>query len=157
MHSANEKHRSQPIDSGITLSVLQDWRGRLTTAADVAALAEAEDRAIYHARYVTRPRFAEIADVALAELVIDTGVLHGPTRAARWLQEVVSDAGHKLKVDGEIGSVSLAAINALPPRPLFASYLARRIRGYADFVQSAPDQLVNLEGWNTRAASFINR
>jgi len=156
--SDRSEDRGGPTKYGITLATLAEWRGHPVTRADVAALTREEAALIYAERYIRRPRFDQIADAALRELVIDTGVNHGAGRAGRWLQDAVNHlTGAGLKVDGDVGPKTLAAVNAAHPRRLFARYLARRIRGYADFVQSSPDQLANLEGWNARAASFIER
>lgn len=106
---------------------------------------------MYQGLYILKPRFGEIRDGALRALAVDTGVLHGRQRGGRWLQEVVGG----LKLDGQVGDKTLAAINAGDPRRIFTRLLARRLRGVADFVQSAPDQLVNLEGWINRCNEFL--
>ena len=50
--------RGGPTKGGITLATLASWRKRPVTATDVAALDEAEVRAIYRARYIEEPGFA---------------------------------------------------------------------------------------------------
>jgi lysozyme family protein len=147
--------RGGPTNWGITIKTLSEWRGTQQTAADVQALTRDEAARIYLAEYVTRPRFGEIADAALRELVIDTGVLHGRARAGRWVQETLNrHFGTRLKVDGAVGPLTLAATNAAPARPLFARLLIRRLQGFADLVQADPRQLVFLEGWVVRAGHF---
>lgn len=150
--------RGGPTKYGVTLKTLAQARGQAVTADDVRMLTEAEARDVYRLLFIRQPGFDRIADPAVRELVIDTGVNHGQGRAARWLQETINRRfGGKLKVDGACGPATLAAVNAAPPRALFAALLARRIAGYADLVQNDRSQLVFLEGWNARAAEFIDR
>lgn len=150
--------RGGPTKFGITIATLSAWLGRPATIDEVKALTRETARAIYHKNYITDPQFDQIMAVSLQELVIDTGVNHGPRQAAKWLQKVVISAyGAAIKADGVVGPKTLNAVNAAPPRRLFYLYLRKRIAGYADIVQNDPRQLENLEGWNDRAASFIER
>lgn len=150
--------RGGPTKYGITIATLSAWFGRPATIEEVQNLTEETARAIYHKNYITTPQFDRIVDPLVQELVIDTGVNHGQHRAAKWLQKVVRNTyGAVIVADGVVGPKTLAAVNAAPPRRLFYLYLRKRIAGYADIVQNDPRQLENLEGWNDRAASFIER
>ena len=150
--------RGGPTKWGITIATLSEWLGRPATIAEVQNLARTTAWAIYHANYITRPRFNDILNPLVRELAIDTGVNHGQRQAAKWLQKVaINSFGAAIVADGVIGPKTLAVVNAAPGRRLFYLYLRKRIAGYADIVQNDPRQLENLEGWNDRAASFIER
>jgi lysozyme family protein len=141
-----------PTNMGVTQATLADWRGKSVAADDVRALTREEAVAIYRARYLVEPKFDQIADAALRELVVDCGVLHGAGRAARWLQQAVA-----AKIDGKVGPQTLAAVNAADARVLGIRLTAIRVRALADIVAGNPTQLVFLRGWTRRAVEFLER
>src|SRR3990167_11048904 len=77
--------RGGSTKGGITLAALQAWRGRPTTKAELRNLTKAEAGDIYRSRYIAP--FEAVEDELLRWQVVDAGVLSGPARAARWLQE----------------------------------------------------------------------
>lgn len=159
-----EKYTNRPNDRGgptkwgITIATLSEWLGRPATIEEVQNLSRLGARAIYRTNYITKPKFDQIGDPLVQELVIDTGVNHGQRQAAKWLQKVaINSFGAKILADGVIGPKTLMAVNSAPGRKVFALFLRKRMAGYADIVQNDPRQLENLEGWNDRAGSFIER
>lgn len=156
--------RGGPTKGGITLETLASWRKRPVTAADVAALDEADVRAIYRARYIEEPGFAGITDDALRALVIDSGVNHGPARAGTWLQEAVNDLAGRpvLKVDGAVGPKTLAAVNSGVAPGLWRSVFAQRMRFYGQIITGdarkrgrTEDDALNAAGWLNRLSEFL--
>ena len=156
--------RGGPTKGGITLETLASWRKHPVTATDVAALDEAEVRAIYRARYIEEPGFAGITDDALRALVIDSGVNHGPARAGTWLQDAVNDLAGRplLKVDGAVGPKTLAAVNGADAAGLWRSVFAQRMRFYGQIITGdarkrgrTEDDALNAAGWLNRLAEFM--
>ena len=150
-----------PTRFGITIEALCEYRrevgGFVPKTVDeirqaIQNLSVEEARGIYQRNYIDKPRFGDIKHPELRALVIDTGVLHGRHRAARWLQGVAG-----VKADGWVGDITLGAVNGRLWRPIYLGLLARRYRGFADFVQSKPSQLKFLEGWVVRANEFLLR
>ncbi len=150
-----------PTNFGITIETLCDWRRSVDgfvpeSVEDIREtmqnLSAQEARAIYRQNYIQAPRFGDIKHPELRALVIDTGVLHGRRRAARWLQEIVG-----VEVDGRVGDITLGTVNGRIWRPIFKKLLARRYRGFADYIQSKPSQLKYLEGWTNRCNEFLLR
>ncbi len=151
-----------PTKYGITGRTLRDWRrsnamhvptNGASIESAIQALSRKEAVEIYINRFIKEPRFAEINNFNLRHLVVDTGVLHGRRRAARWLQRVV-----EVKTDGFVGPNTLDAINWRDQHgatEVYKKLLARRYTGFADYVQSQPSQLVFLEGWVNRANYFL--
>jgi lysozyme family protein len=153
----NPLDRGGPTKFGITLKTLIEVRGPLTTVLDLKALTIREAIDIYENEYLVKPGFDKIAFDDLKELVFDTGVNHGRARSSRWLQESVNalNPEKRLKVDGILGRISIAAINSVPTNPLYCEFLARRYLGYAEFVRSDPRQAVFIVGWTNRANHFL--
>lgn len=156
--------RGGPTKGGITLDTLASWRKRPVTAVDVEALDEAEVRAIYRARYIEQPGFAKIADATLRNLVIDSGVNHGVSRASVWLQEAVNDLAGKplLKLDGAVGPTTLAAVNGADAKALWRIVFTTRMCFYGDLISGdarkrgrTDDQALNAAGWLNRLAEFM--
>ena len=146
---------------GVTVAALCEYRrviGGFVPKTDeeareaIKALSVEEAMEIYRRLYIEKPHFGDIKHPELRALVIDTGVLHGRHRAARWLQGVAG-----VKADGWVGDITLGAVNGRLWRPIYLGLLARRYRGFADFVQSKPSQLKFLEGWVVRANEFLLR
>lgn len=154
--------RGGPTKGGITLEAWREWtRDDVATAADVAAITEDQARAFYRHRHIDAPRFGEIRDEALRELVVDAGVHHGPRRAAKWLQRAAG-----VTQDGRVGPVTLAAVNAADSRALYLRVLSFRVRLFGRLVSRDPElararragfelQAIFAGGWNNRAAEFL--
>ena len=119
------------------------------TAKDVKALTEKEARAIYASLYITLPRFDEIGDMRLRELVIDCGVHAGTARVTKWLQEAA-----QVKADGHMGPITLQAVNSGNAEVLYKSVLESRTRHYEQIIANDPSQAVVVKGWNKRVAEF---
>jgi lysozyme family protein len=75
---------------------------------------------IYFAQYVTAPGFAPIVSISnrIAEEVIDTGINMGPAVSSIFLQTALNAFNNQahdypdLKVDGDIGPATIAALRA---------------------------------------------
>jgi lysozyme family protein len=157
----NHPHdRGGPTNTGITLATLSAWRRRPVTAADVRDLEEEEIRAIYRERYIHGPRFDEIPDALLRHQVVDCGVLHGKSRAAKWLQVIIG-----AKADGQIGTFTLGALAQCEPHQVGLRLAARRQQFLGEIVtanykarragKTSQDQAANAEGWANRASAFL--
>lgn len=154
--------RGGPTKGGITLEAWREYsRNPSATADELAAITEDEARAFYLHRHVVAPRFAEIADPHLRELVVDAGVHHGPRHAAKWLQWAADVAQ-----DGRIGPITLAAVNAADPLELELWVVAFRVRLFGRLVSQDPElararragfnlQAIFAAGWNNRTAEFL--
>ncbi len=101
------RDRGKCTNRGITIAVLQEWRGVPVTCADVRALTELEARQIYRARYWNAVHGDSLAR-GLDLMVFDGAVNSGPGRSAKWLQEAL-----RVEVDGAIGPMTLRAAAAV--------------------------------------------
>ncbi len=143
--------RGGPTNWGITQAKLAEWRRRPVTVDDVRALSQGEAREIYRHEYIAGPRFAQIRDAKLMELVVDCGVNHGTRRASLWLQSVAGAT-----TDGVVGPMTLHAVNNADPRRLYRKLLAMRCRFFGSLITRDPSQAAFAAGWlNHRVAHFI--
>lgn len=163
-----DKYTNHPADKGgptkwgITLQAWRDWLHDQVLGADaVMAITEAEAREFYRVLYITGPHFDKIADAHLRELCIDAGVNHGPRHPIKWVQWAAEVAQ-----DGNLGPLTLAAVNACAPLELFLWVCAFRIRLYGRLtsgdlqLKAAKAAGLNLQaeftaGWCNRVAEFL--
>lgn len=152
-----------PTRYGITQETLASWRGTPVSKSEVANLTRDEARRIYYARYIQAPGFLQIVDPYLRGLAVDMGVNHGPPQAVRMMQRAAG-----VPVDGKLGPVTAAAINALDPRLAFRRMLAQRVRLYGQIITRDPAvaqakqagirlQAENAHGWFNRVAEFLEQ
>lgn len=139
-----------PTKFGITLQTLRSWRGHSVTREDVRNLTKAEAREIYEERYIRKPKFDRIADARLREHVIDCGVLHGPSTAAKWLQKAAG-----VGVDGTISPLTVAAVNGGDARELSTKVAVLRIRSMGRIITRDHSQADFALGWLRQATEFL--
>lgn len=144
--------RGGPTCFGITATTLGAWRklGRHATRAEVKALTTEEARAIYHAQYITSPRFDRVTDVELRGLLVDFGVHSGQARAVKALQRAVD-----VPIDGVLGTNTLAALKVADARRVYRDVLRERGELLAAILHRDKTQLVFAAGWLRRLMEFV--
>jgi len=142
--------RGGATNHGITQATLSEHLGRPATRADVENLSEMTAAMIYEERYIKDPHFDRIENEPLRGLVVDCGVNHGPSRAAKWLQQAA-----KATADGKVGPATLAAVNGGDAGALYLAVLSRRIRFYGQIISNNHSQAKFAAGWLNRAAEFL--
>ena len=135
---------------GITQATLAAYRKVSTSIEDVRELSEMEARQIYETLYVRKPNFDQINNERLKNLVVDCGVNHGVSRAAKFLQKAIG-----VTVDGVCGPVTIGEVNLWKPRLVYNKVLAQRIKFYGKLISRKPSQAVFAEGWMNRVAEFL--
>lgn len=129
---------------GITQRKLDEVRTAapaLKLPYSVADLTEQQTATIYRREYWSRLACDELPP-AVALCVFDAGVNVGIGRAARWLQQAL-----RVKVDGVIGSQTVAAAHEAPLVPLLNEFSARRAWHYMTL--DSLDDAFGL-GWSRR-------
>lgn len=117
--------------------------------AHVAEITEPMAREFYRVMYVAP--LAWIDDVLVRELVIDSSINCGATRAVKWLQR----AANCVAIDGIIGPETRKRVNATMPAALMDALFAQRMDHYIDICVREPAQLRFLKGWWHRLREFI--
>lgn len=125
-------HPSDPggaTNLGVTKAVLEAWRGRPVTKAEVRALTLAEASQIYRKQYWDAVR-CDVLPSGLDLAVFDCAVNQGVGRASRFLQTAA-----KVTADGKVGPRTLAAVAAADPRALLMEFMALRMNSYGSLQQ----------------------
>jgi lysozyme family protein len=136
------------VNHGVTLQFVRS--SGYKSGADenfIRDLSAAEACAIYRTYFWDRFHIGSIDDQSLANKVFDLTVNMGP-RALRLLQS----AGGCV-VDGVLGPISIAHINALDPVKLLADYKELAARRYAQIAVGNPLLAGDLAGWLARLNS----
>lgn len=134
-----------PTKYGITQRTLARFRKFYVTPSDVQALTRAQAFDVYRWLFVEEPGFDKLLSCAtlskaIAEKLIDQGVLCNPRRASEWLQRALNAFNRQgkdyadIKVDGDCGPATQRALVA---------YLNRRGR---DGVTALIEALQALQG-----------
>ena len=116
---------------GITKQTLAAWRGHVVTCEDIRNLTDSEAREIYRVRYL-KP-FKDVS-LDLKPQVVDIAVNSGITTASALLSR---------------------AQQAQTGRPVATQLVIERLRFYARIVKAKPTMAVFLDGWVSRAVSFL--
>lgn len=130
---------------GITFAVLQSWRGRPITKADVKALTNSEAAAIYKANYWDKVRGDDLpagVDYAVMDFAVNSGVF----RSATYLQEIVGVAP-----DGKIGPLTLQAVAAWDAVKLIEKLSANRLA----FLKRLSTWPTFGKGWSSRVTGVL--
>ena len=109
---------------GVTRAVLSASLGRVASAADVAALTQAEASEIYRRRYWSPVRGAELPP-GVDLVAFDIAVNMGPGTAARLLQTALGT-----DPDGVVGPATLAAAASRPAAESISAVSDLRRRRY---------------------------
>jgi lysozyme family protein len=125
---------------GITKRVLEGWRGRPVTIAEVRAMTKTEAADIYRANYWNAVRGDDLPKgVDLS--VWDYGVNSGPSRSIKDLQRCLG-----VKVDGFMGPATCKAAREAEPVALIKALCDRRRR----FVRGLKPYKTFGKGWERR-------
>jgi len=130
-----------PTMRGVIQRVYDAWRKRNNLPKrSVRQIEEAELQAIYRENYWQLVRGDELPP-GVDLCVFDYGVNSGPSRSISHLQEVLG-----VKVDGNMGPVTLDAINAADPVEIVSKLCARRRK----FLRQIRTYHVFGKGWERR-------
>jgi lysozyme family protein len=144
-YSDRAADRGGPTACGITWRTYDAWRTRhALPTRPVRLITPEEVRAIYDEDYWRPVRGADLAE-PLDLVMFDGAVNAGVVQAGRWLQRAVG-----VHVDGVIGPVTLAAVQARDAAELAGLVLDQRAAFYRGLAERDPTQGENLRGWLRR-------
>lgn len=137
---------------GVTVQTLSEYRGVAATSDDIKNLTQAEARAVYRKLYWDRmglDRFDTTRALQLA--LLDFAINSGCETAERALQNVLIEAGERIKLDGVLGPVTVAAVahaaQVKTELKLCISLVRNRRMLMARICQRDKSQVAFLAGW----------
>jgi len=129
------------VNHGITLAFVQS-SGYKPDADEsfIQNLSVADASAIYQTYFWNRYSMGSIADQSLADKVFDL----------KLLQSAVNACGGQCTVDGVLGPISIAQINALDPVQLLAEFKQLAAQRYQQIATDNAQLAGDLTGWLSR-------
>jgi len=123
-YSDHPKDPGGATNRGITKAVLARFRGRPVSKSDVRSLTKKEAASIYQ-RFYWEPVACGQLPPGIDLAVFDCAVNQGVGRASRFLQQAA-----KVRADGKVGPLTLAAIRSAKPDSVLGEFMARRMLSY---------------------------
>lgn len=156
---------------GITEKTFLDamQRGIISGASGIKDLTIAQAKAIYQVLYWFPLRLQDVKDISIAAEIFDTAVNSGTGKAAIIVQLALAYLGEPLKIDGDIGPVTLGLINKWcrnDPRALMVALNGIQFIHFCAIVdptiigtimaktKSTPDQHRFARGWTKRIQCY---
>lgn len=142
-----------PTIYGITAKTLGAYLKRSTAAPaiEVQNLPILTAQSIYKTRYWAAIRADDITSQPVADAFMDMAVLMGPAQAAKLMQSIF-----ELKQDGIVGPITLAQINAYPPRSTLSGFYMACANFLVRLVATDPTQVVFLTNWMKRCQEILS-
>lgn len=149
--------RGGPTNFGITKATLAKWRGHPVTADDVKLMGVAEAKLIYRQWYWTDVGLNLIKSKAIATCLFDQCVLEGQSTATKYAQLAANNCGASLKVDGECGPNTRAALEQADVAKFLNSFVLQLKAHYDGIVANdqTGTQIENYNGWMNRAKRLL--
>ncbi len=119
--------------------------------SDVKALSKEDAGQFYETYFWLHYRLDEIESQAVAIKLMNLFVNMRGKTAALIAQRAANDLGAGLIEDGILGSKSMAVLNGLDDGPLLVCIKYQAWKVYQAIVESAPSQVVFINGWKNRA------
>jgi lysozyme family protein len=116
---------------------------------NIKALTFTEALYIYENQY-WKEDYDQILSDRIAFKLFDIGVLIGVPKASKLLQETIKDCGLLIRVDGNIGNITIAAINSLEENLLYSKFINRLESHFKRIVFFRPKNKKYLNGWLRR-------
>lgn len=134
---------------GITKPFLERYEKRPVSVDEIEGLTRERAGVIYE-WFMDVTNIADIEDEALRATVFDAAVHHGEHAAIKFLQRAIG-----VEDDGEIGPVTLAALEGFDGTILSVHVCTQRVRYFGKIVAKDPTQAKFLNGWLNRACAQI--
>lgn len=151
-----------PTKYGITLTVLRNYKNNeFLTAKDVEAITVELAKEIYwHMWIVADKNKYHLLPVneKFCDVLLDTAILFGPSRANKWLQNSINCIFQKptlLVEDGILGPATRTYVVQCNVMDLTTAMVARRIKRHCKRCKEDPTQLEFIEGWLNRSLTFL--
>lgn len=125
---------------------------RTYPSLDIKNLTVDQASQIYYRDWWTRFKYGQITNLGIAQKILDTSINLGAGRAHKLIQQCLQVNGFPNIVnDGNLGPISLAAINKCDPTTLLASFRQAQATYYKAIVSAHPEDQKFLKGWLIRA------
>lgn len=134
---------------GVTIGTFRYYYGQKMTVEDLKKMTEDQWMYIFKKGFWDKCLGDQIISQSVAEMLIDWAWMSGVTTPVKHIQKLVG-----VTVDGKLGPMTLAAINAADPYTLWTKLHDDRDAYYYRIVQRDPVKKKFLRGWRNRLAYY---
>lgn len=120
---------------------------------DIKNLTEEQALDIYKRDWWDAKGYDKIIDTEVAYKMFEFSVNAGQATAVKAMQRAIAALGSKVKVDGKMGPITLAYINASVPYMLLPEFKDQMLSYYKGLVKAKPALKKFLAGWINRVES----
>lgn len=120
-------------------------------ADDIRKMTVANATNIYCVHWWLKHGYDRIKDDTVATKLLDCSVNMGWKQAHKLAQRAANGCGAVLRDDGNLGALSVAAINGAPARWFLLEYSVQMENFYLDLTQTKPKLGKYIPGWTKRA------
>lgn len=120
-------------------------------ADDIRLFSREHAASAYRAQFWDKCGYEAIKDALIAAKVFDMAVNMGPRQAHKILQRALNDLGCSLVVDGDLGPLTLGAVNNVEGLRLFPRIVVRAKGFYLGLMLRNPALKKYKNGWFKRA------
>lgn len=147
----NPKDPGGRTNKGITQRVYSAWRLKNNLKPrDVFDIDDMEVEAIYRFQY-WQPIHGEAMPAGVGYVVLDGAVHSGPKQSGKWLQRALGSL-YGSTIDGDIGTVTLQAIETYPDHDLLVADMCERRMVFLKALKTWPDFR---RGWTARVQDVL--
>lgn len=126
------------------------------TDQDIKSLTRTTAAPIYRALYWNKLSLDDVGDQGIGTCIMDTAVNRGLFIGAKYAQKICVMFGRHVAVDGELGPISVAAINQCGRAQFIQSYEAMEFAGYEAIIAGNPEKYARYRGgWEDRARRLL--
>lgn len=141
---------------GVSLRLLREMRFDVDgdgdiDAADVMALTPEQIKYDVMEHVFWHPKYDQLNDQRVATKMLDMAVNMGSFQAHKLAQQAANVCGASLNVDGDFGTKTLRAVNALAPDTFLAAACQEQADFYNHILQRKPGMAPCRVGWLDRA------
>lgn len=140
---------------GITRAEAARWRKKPVSVAEMKVFPIEEAKSIYKAWYWDTMSLDKVSSAPSAICMFDIGVVMGIGIPPKFAQAICNAHGGSLVVDGHIGPMTLAAVNALDANVFVRDFSAKTEARFRGIVANNSSQSVFLKGWLNRAHRLL--
>lgn len=147
-----------PTNWGIIIPDVAKYRGvpaSEITAKDIMMLSKQEAKFIYKKQYWDKLNLDGVVSQPIATAIFDIGVVRGISVGAKYAQKVCTLLNQPVAVDGQLGPLTLLAINKCETEIFIRRMEALDMAGFLAIVAHNPSQHVFLRGWERRAERLL--
>lgn len=111
--------------------------------------------ATYQDLYTPSLKLRAVASQAVATAQLSFAVLEGIERSSVIVQQSVNACGGSIQIDGDVGPVTVTAINAVDPQTLLRKIIQLEEMYFDTLAKKRPSQERWLKGWDNRARALL--